>query len=221
MFLLPHQASFPFLRLRLLNMEEEKKAEEEDEEKEEEDEDEVKGDVHSSSRHGLSRNLPRISMPAKRAGTGERKLFTLRESPPAHPKTANLAKCTDHPELSVRNADFCKDLRKELSAKNRANEQPPRSAKTSTPKYPPQNEYHLRSFALGASCRPMGAIVGPSGGYFGSLLGPLGALLGLSWGTLGRSWGHLGALWGPSWASLGTSWSHLGGHRSTKRAASI
>ena len=104
------------------------------------------------------------------------KLFTLRESQPSHPKTATLAKCTDHPELSVRNADFNKDLRKELSAKNRANEQPPRSAKTSTPRYPPQNECHLRSFALGASCRPMGAIVEPSWGHVGSLLGPLGVL---------------------------------------------
>ena len=48
----------------------------------------------------------------------------------------------------------------------------------------------------------MGAIVEPSWGHFGSLLGPLGALLGPSWGALGALLGLSGRPWRLSWAIL-------------------
>ena len=71
-----------------------------------------------------------------------------------------------------------------------------------------QYPYLLRSFALGASRRPIGAIVWPSWGHFGSLLGLLGALLGPLGALLGLSWAPLAALEAP--------WGHIGGHRSKK-----
>ena len=39
--------------------------------------------------------------PFAKGPPGNQKLFTLRESPPAHPKTATIAKCTGYRELSV------------------------------------------------------------------------------------------------------------------------
>ena len=116
------------------------------------------------------------------------KLFTFRESPPAHPKTATFAKCTGYRELSV--CALClstggREERRLVKGKR---------AKTTTMTTTTRQESissPLRSLALGASCKPLGTIVEPSWRQFGSLLGPLGALL-------GPSWGALGALLGPS-----------------------
>ena len=135
-------------------------------------------------------------------------LFTLRESPPAHPKTATFAKCTAYRELSVCALCLSTGGQRERRLRSRARR---RRRQESISRL-------LRSFALGASCKPLGAIVGPSWGHVGSFLGPLGAVLGLSWGALGallgpswrhwrQSWGNLGGLWG----SLGPSWGALGG----------
>ena len=49
---------------------------------------------------------------------------------------------------------------------------------------------------LEATWRELGwnlAVLRPSWGHLGAILGPLGAVLGPPWGLLGRSWGVLGA----------------------------
>ena len=53
------------------------------------------------------------------------------------------------------------------------------------------------------------AILGPSWGHLGAILGPWGHL-GAILGHCGASWAHLGAIFWPSWALLVPSWLHLG-----------
>ena len=129
-------------------------------------------------------------------------LFTLRESPPAHPKTATFAKSTGYRELSVCALCLSTGGRRERRLRRRARR---RRRQDSISRL-------LRSFAQGTYCKPPGAIVWPSWGHFGSLLG-------LSWGALGTLLGALGAVLGLFGAPLRPSRSHLEaseGHRKRK-----
>ena len=81
-------------------------------------------------------------------------LFTLRESPPAHCKTATFAKCTAYRELSVCALCLSTGGQRERRLRSRARRRRRRRRRQES------ISRLLRSFALGASCKPLGAIVG-------------------------------------------------------------
>ena len=101
-------------------------------------------------------------------------LFTLRESPPAHCKTATFARCSAYRELSVCALCLSTGGQRERRLRSRARRRRRRRKQESISRL-------LRSFALGASCKPLRAIVGP----FWDILEASWALSGLSWGSFG------------------------------------
>ena len=111
-------------------------------------------------------------------------LFTLRESPAARPKTATFAKRTGFRELSACVLYLGMGGRRERRLRRIARGRGRRRQQKSIPS-------PLRSLALGASCKPLWAIVGPVGD------------------SLEASWALMGLSWGPFWALLGLS--SLGG----------
>ena len=162
-----------------------------------------------------------------------KKLLTLRESPPARPKTATLAKSTDYRDLSVSfpatmprgvvsirgvwehaekqrkgDAVIPQEGRMEENSEEEAGEGRGGKRRRRTRKRGGRAERPEASWI------PLGASWDVSWELLGGLLGRPGGLLavpGGSWTVLGASGEPLGASWGPLGSILGASWRPLGG----------
>ena len=160
-------------------------------------------------------------------------MLTLRESPPARPKTATLAKSIDYRDLSVSfpatmprgvvsirgvwehaekqrtgDAVIPQEGRMEEDSEEEAGEG--RGGKRRRRR---TRKRGGRAERPEASWIPLGASWDVSWELLGGLLGRPGGLLaapGSSWTLLGASGEPLGASWGPLGGLLGASWGHLG-----------
>ena len=157
-------------------------------------------------------------------------LFTLRESPPAHPKTATLAKSTDYRALSVffsatmpRGVALIREAW-EHTEKRRTGD----AAISQEGRMEEESEEEVGEGEEGGGGggggrggedeqkgqRPLGCLSESLGMSFGSLLEASWGVLGASWrsqGLLGASWMPRGSVLGPLGGLLGASWGPLGG----------
>ena len=170
------------------------------------------------------------------AGGQNRKFFTLRESPPAHPKTATLAKSTDYRALSVIFSATMPGgvalIREawEHTEKRRTGD----AAISQEGRMEEESEEEVGEGEEGGGGggggrggedeqqgqRPLGCLSESLGMSFGSLLEASWGVLGASWrsqGLLGAFWvprgsllGPLGGILGGSWRPLGASWAPPG-----------
>ena len=158
-----------------------------------------------------------------------RKLFTLRESSPAHPKTATLAKSTGYRDLSVifsatmpRGVALIREVW-EHAEKRRTGD----AAMSQEGRMEEESEEEVGKGEEGGGGggggrggedehkgqRPLGCLSESLGMSFGSLLEASWGVLGASWrsqGLLGAFWVPRGSLLGPLGGILGGSWRPLG-----------
>ena len=171
-----------------------------------------------------------------------RKLLTLRESPPARPKTATLAKSIDYRDLSVsfpatmprgvvsirgvwEHAEKQRKGDAVIPQEGRMEEDSEEEAGEGRGEEADEEEGRTSRKARGlldTSRSLLGCLLGASWRPLGASWGPLGGpgrfldrlrrFGGASWGLLGASCEHLGGLLGPSWRPLGSLLGPSWGH---------